>query len=100
MENCGLTPGCCQDLLDLLSNNQSVIQMNLMKNSLDYEAIRNLCKVLRSPTCKMEFLALDKKDLFKKKIKKFLVDVRINNPHLVIRPQCPNTESGCWWQYF
>ncbi|EDM17967.1 rCG39476, isoform CRA_b [Rattus norvegicus] len=100
LENCGLTPGCCQDLLDLLSNNQSVIQMNLMKNSLDYEAIRNLCKVLRSPTCKMEFLALDKKDLFKKKIKKFLVDVRINNPHLVIRPQCPNTESGCWWQYF
>ncbi|XP_028623962.1 NACHT, LRR and PYD domains-containing protein 14 [Grammomys surdaster] len=100
LENCGLTPGCCQDLLGLLSNNRSVIQMNLMKNALDHEAIRNLCKVLRSPTCKMEFLALDKKEIFKKKIKKFLVDVRINNPRLIIRPQCPGTESGCWWQYF
>ncbi|XP_052031609.1 NACHT, LRR and PYD domains-containing protein 14 [Apodemus sylvaticus] len=100
LENCGLTPGCCQDLLGLLSNNHSVIQMNLKKNALDHEAIRNLCKVLRSPTCKMEFLALDKKEIAKKKIKKFLADVRINNPHLVIKPQCPNTESGCWWQYF
>ncbi|GAB1292520.1 NACHT, LRR and PYD domains-containing protein 14 [Apodemus speciosus] len=74
LENCGLTPGCCQDLLSLLSNNHSVIQMNLKKNALDHEAIRNLCKVLRSPTCKMEFLALDKKEITKKKIKKFLAD--------------------------
>nr|AAT77542.1 germ-cell specific leucine rich repeat NTPase [Mus musculus] len=100
LENCGLTPGCCQDLLGILSNNKSVIQMNLMKNALDHESIKNLCKVLRSPTCKMEFLALDKKEILKKKIKKFLVDVRINNPHLVIGPECPNTESGCWWNYF
>ncbi|XP_055453439.1 NACHT, LRR and PYD domains-containing protein 14 [Psammomys obesus] len=100
LENCGLTPDCHEELLALFCKNQSLVHLNLLKNGLDYEAIRNLCTVLKSPMCKMEFLALDKKEIFRKKIKRCLSDVRINNPKLVIRPHCPNTESGYWWQYF
>ncbi|XP_005351157.1 NACHT, LRR and PYD domains-containing protein 14 [Microtus ochrogaster] len=100
LENCGLTSACCQDLLSLFCTNQSLVQMNLMKNALGYDTIKNLCKVLRCPTCKMKFLALDKREIDRKKIKKFLNDVKINNPELVIRPHCSATESGCWWQYF
>ncbi|CAO2582700.1 NACHT, LRR and PYD domains-containing protein 14 [Lemmus lemmus] len=100
LENCGLTPACCQDLLSLFCTNQSLVQMNLMKNALNYNTIKNLCKVLRSPTCKMKFLALDKKELDRKKIKKFLNDVKTNNPELVIKPHYGTTESECWWQYF
>ncbi|XP_028750195.1 NACHT, LRR and PYD domains-containing protein 14 [Peromyscus leucopus] len=100
LENCGLTPVCCQDLLSLFSDNQSLIQMNLMKNALNYDTIKNLCTVLRSPTCKIKFLALDNKEIHGQKIKKFVYDVRTNNPQLVIKPHYYNTESECWWKYF
>ncbi|KAL6086725.1 hypothetical protein STEG23_029616 [Scotinomys teguina] len=93
LENCGLTPICCKDLLSLFSTNQSLIQMNLMKNALGYNTIRNLCKVLRSPTCKMKFLALDNKEIYGKKIKKFMNDVKTNNPQLVIKPHYYKTEK-------
>nr|XP_042134799.1 NACHT, LRR and PYD domains-containing protein 14 [Peromyscus maniculatus bairdii] len=100
LENCGLTPVCCQDLLSLFSGNQSLIQMNLMKNALNYDTIKNLCTVLRSPTCKIKFLALDNKEILGEKIKKFVNDVRTNNPQLVIKPHYYNTESERWWKYF
>lgn len=43
LENCGLTPACCQDLLSLFCSSQSLVQMNSMKNALSYNTIRNLC---------------------------------------------------------
>ncbi|CAH6792904.1 Nlrp14 [Phodopus roborovskii] len=100
LENCGLTSVCCQDLLSLFYKSQSLVQMNLMKNPLGYDTLRKLCQVLRSPTCKIKFLALDKKEIYRKKIKRFLNDVRTSNPQLVIMPHYCNTESGYWWQYF
>ncbi|KAL1774398.1 NACHT, LRR and PYD domains-containing protein 14 [Sigmodon hispidus] len=57
LENCGLTHVCCQDLLSLFTNSQSLIQINLMKNAFSYNTIRNFCKVLRSPSCKIKFIA-------------------------------------------
>lgn len=41
--------------------------MNLIKNALSYNTIRNLCYVLRSPTCKTKFIVMDKKEIYRKK---------------------------------
>ncbi|XP_021086129.1 NACHT, LRR and PYD domains-containing protein 14 isoform X2 [Mesocricetus auratus] len=100
LENCGFSPVCCKDLLSLFYQNQSLVQINLMKNALSYDTIRELCKVLKSSRCKIKFLALNKKDICNKKIKKLLNDLRMNDSKLVIESYYCNTESGSWWQYF
>ncbi|ERE77211.1 NACHT, LRR and PYD domain-containing protein 14 [Cricetulus griseus] len=100
LENCGFSPGCCEDLSSLFYNSQNLLQINLMRNALGCDTIRNLCRVLRLPTCKLEFLALNKKEICNKELKKFLNDVKTRNSRLKIRPCYYKTESEGWWQYF
>uniref|UniRef100_A0A8C6RP83 NLR family, pyrin domain containing 14 n=1 Tax=Nannospalax galili TaxID=1026970 RepID=A0A8C6RP83_NANGA len=99
LEHCGLTSACCQDLSTSLHGNQKLLRINLTKNTLGYEGIRNLCEVLGSPECKLEVLGLDKEKV-DEKAKKLLEAVRVNNPLLVIKSHYDNEGSGCWWQYF
>uniref|UniRef100_A0A2K5UP14 NLR family pyrin domain containing 14 n=1 Tax=Macaca fascicularis TaxID=9541 RepID=A0A2K5UP14_MACFA len=58
LEYCGLTSLCCQDLSSALICNQRLIKMNLTQNTLGYEGIMKLYKVLKSPKCKLQVLGI------------------------------------------
>nr|XP_011751327.1 NACHT, LRR and PYD domains-containing protein 14 isoform X4 [Macaca nemestrina] len=101
LEYCGLTSLCCQDLSSALICNQRLIKMNLTQNTLGYEGIMKLYKVLKSPKCKLQVLGLCK-EAFDEEAQKLLEAVGVSNPHLIIKPDCNyhNEENGSWWRCF
>ncbi|XP_011751327.2 NACHT, LRR and PYD domains-containing protein 14 isoform X3 [Macaca nemestrina] len=101
LEYCGLTSLCCQDISSALICNQRLIKMNLTQNTLGYEGIMKLYKVLKSPKCKLQVLGLCK-EAFDEEAQKLLEAVGVSNPHLIIKPDCNyhNEENGSWWRCF
>ncbi|XP_006870357.1 PREDICTED: NACHT, LRR and PYD domains-containing protein 14 [Chrysochloris asiatica] len=100
LECCGLTSLCCQDLSSTLSISQTLIKINLTRNTLRYEGIKKLCEVLQSPGCKLQILGLSKKT-FDKEAQKLLEAVGVSNPSLIIKStrNDQNEEDGSWWQH-
>ncbi|KAG8522893.1 NACHT, LRR and PYD domains-containing protein 14, partial [Galemys pyrenaicus] len=100
LESCGLTSLCCQNLASTLSINQRLVRINLTKNTLGCEGIKKLCEVLKIPECKLQVLGLCKEE-FDDEAQKLLEDVKVSNPHLVIKQGCNDqSEDGSWWQHF
>uniref|UniRef100_A0A8C5LGB5 NLR family, pyrin domain containing 14 n=1 Tax=Jaculus jaculus TaxID=51337 RepID=A0A8C5LGB5_JACJA len=101
LQNCDLTFGCCQDLSSSLLSNQRLLQLNLTKNIIGYEGIRDLCEVLRYPECSL-FLFRLCKGKTDKESSKLLEAVGVSNPHLVIKSHYDYhpEEDGSWWQCF
>ncbi|XP_008052094.1 NACHT, LRR and PYD domains-containing protein 14 [Carlito syrichta] len=100
LEYCGLTSLCCQDLSSVLRSNQQLIKMSLTQNTFGCEGIMELCKVLRSPKCKLQVLGLCK-EAFDEKSQKLLEAVGVSNPHLIIKPDCNDqNEDMSWWRCF
>nr|XP_054951152.1 NACHT, LRR and PYD domains-containing protein 14 isoform X3 [Pan paniscus] len=101
LEYCGLTSLCCQDLSSALVCNKRLIKMNLTQNTLGYEGIVKLYKVLKSPKCKLQVLGLCK-EAFDEEAQKLLEAVGVSNPHLIIKPDCNyhNEEDVSWWRCF
>ncbi|KAM5138935.1 NACHT, LRR and PYD domains-containing protein 3-like [Mantella aurantiaca] len=60
MTNCGLTSSCCDDLLSIISTNQSMIKIDLSENNLQDSGIHLLHKKLSLRSCTIQELRLDK----------------------------------------
>ncbi|XP_055510690.1 NACHT, LRR and PYD domains-containing protein 3-like [Leucoraja erinacea] len=53
-----LTASCTADLASALSENQSLLELDLTENKLGDSGIKNLCVVLRNPACKIKKLRM------------------------------------------
>ncbi|XP_055510693.1 NACHT, LRR and PYD domains-containing protein 3-like [Leucoraja erinacea] len=53
-----LTASCATDLASALSENQSLLELDLTENKLGDSGIQNLCVVLRNPACKIKKLSM------------------------------------------
>uniref|UniRef100_G1QEN8 NACHT domain-containing protein n=1 Tax=Myotis lucifugus TaxID=59463 RepID=G1QEN8_MYOLU len=54
--SCGLTSGCCQDLVSMLSNNVMLIVLDLQQNDLGDLGVRLLSEGLRQSNCRLKYL--------------------------------------------
>ncbi|XP_051017789.1 NACHT, LRR and PYD domains-containing protein 2 [Acomys russatus] len=58
LENCCLTEVSCKDLSSLLMVSETLTHLNLSKNALGDDGIKDLCERLSSPKCKLQTLVL------------------------------------------
>ncbi|GAB1300488.1 NACHT [Apodemus speciosus] len=58
LENCRLTEACCKDLSLVLMLSQTLTHLNLAKNELGDNGVKNLCESLSCPECKLQTLVL------------------------------------------
>ncbi|KAL6090691.1 hypothetical protein STEG23_013568, partial [Scotinomys teguina] len=89
---CILTSEGCLDLAPVLVNNQNLWSLDLGNNNIKDAGLHTLCDALKDPNCHTRRLGLDNKEICGKKIKKFMNDVKTNNPQLVIKPHYYKTE--------
>ncbi|XP_054565346.1 LOW QUALITY PROTEIN: NACHT, LRR and PYD domains-containing protein 1-like [Eptesicus fuscus] len=61
--SCGLTSGCCQDLVSVLSNNVMLSELDLQQNDLGDLGVRLLCEGLGQSHCHLKHLGLDQTQL-------------------------------------
>nr|XP_048304575.1 NACHT, LRR and PYD domains-containing protein 1a-like isoform X7 [Myodes glareolus] len=57
--NCGLKPSFCKNLASVLPCSAKLAELDLQLNDLGDRGVRQLCKGLRSPACKLRILRLD-----------------------------------------
>ncbi|XP_052025815.1 NACHT, LRR and PYD domains-containing protein 2 [Apodemus sylvaticus] len=58
LENCLLTEACCKDLSLILMLSQTLTHLNLAKNELGDNGVKNLCESLSCPESKLQTLVL------------------------------------------
>uniref|UniRef100_A0A8C5WCR6 Uncharacterized protein n=1 Tax=Leptobrachium leishanense TaxID=445787 RepID=A0A8C5WCR6_9ANUR len=58
LERCGLTSSCCEDLLSVITTNQSLITLDLSRNNLQVSGVKRLYEGLRDPDCVLQELRL------------------------------------------
>ncbi|OBS75877.1 hypothetical protein A6R68_17672, partial [Neotoma lepida] len=76
---CCVTSVGCKFLATALLNNRSLIHLDLGSNMLQDSGIKLLCHTLQQPTCTVQELELDKKEIYGKKIKKFMNDLSVKD---------------------
>uniref|UniRef100_A0A4W2C852 NLR family pyrin domain containing 1 n=1 Tax=Bos indicus x Bos taurus TaxID=30522 RepID=A0A4W2C852_BOBOX len=87
LAGCGLTSGCCQDLVSMLRVSPSLMELNLLQNDLDDLGVRLLCEGLRHPSCQLICLWLDQTQL-SEEVTKMLRALERQKPQLLV--------SGIW----
>uniref|UniRef100_K7FTD3 NACHT, LRR and PYD domains-containing protein 3 n=1 Tax=Pelodiscus sinensis TaxID=13735 RepID=K7FTD3_PELSI len=58
LTGCGLTPACCEDLLVVISTNQSLTELNINHDALGVSGMKQLRDGLKSTSCKLQTLLL------------------------------------------
>ncbi|CAH2321435.1 NACHT, LRR and PYD domains-containing 3-like [Pelobates cultripes] len=56
LESCDVTSACCEDLLSVITRNQSLTKLQLGGNKIEDLGIKILCEGLRQPNCKLQEL--------------------------------------------
>uniref|UniRef100_G1NTP2 NLR family pyrin domain containing 1 n=1 Tax=Myotis lucifugus TaxID=59463 RepID=G1NTP2_MYOLU len=81
--SCGLTSGCCQDLVSMLSNNIMLSELDLRQNDLGNLGVRLLSEGLRQSNCRLKYLWLDGTQL-SAEVTEMLRLLQQDKSHLVI----------------
>ncbi|XP_036162425.1 NACHT, LRR and PYD domains-containing protein 5 [Myotis myotis] len=83
LEACELTSGCCEALASALLCNRYLRSLNLLRNNLCPEGIRELCRAFGRPTSKLQVIGLWKWQ-YPDPVIKLLDEAQLRRPHMVI----------------
>ncbi|XP_004694131.1 PREDICTED: NACHT, LRR and PYD domains-containing protein 12 [Condylura cristata] len=83
LDSCGLTAKACEDLSNTLGTNQILQELYLTNNALGNTGVRQLCKRLSLPACKLQVLWLFGMELSKSTHRR-LAALRATKPYLDI----------------